>query len=79
MLMKRTTLMLEEGCMDGLRRLALREGRTLSAVVNEILAEGLRKRRQRAAPERLDLPTFSMGQSRIDLADRDALESAMED
>jgi macrodomain Ter protein organizer (MatP/YcbG family) len=75
--MKRTTLILEEGCMDRLRDLARRQGRTMSEIVNELLAEGLRKRRpkQDVPP----LPTFDMGQPRVDLADREALEAVMED
>ena len=76
--MKRTTLILEEGCLEGVKNLARKENRTMSEVVNEILAEGIQKR---SASESLDfeLPTFQMGEARIDLGDRDALEAAMED
>lgn len=74
--MKRTTLILEDGCMERLREMARRQGRTISDLVGEILAEGLQKRRARsAAPE---LPRYDMGKPRVDLADRDALEAAME-
>jgi hypothetical protein len=76
--MKRTTLVLEDGCMEAVRKLAHEEGRTLSEVVNELLAEGAQRRRavkRRAASK---LPTFAMGRPRVDLADRDALEAAIE-
>lgn len=42
--MKRTTLILEDGCMDGVREIAARERRQISEVVNELLAEGLARR-----------------------------------
>lgn len=75
--MKRTTLILEDGCMDRIRELARRQGRTMSELVNELLAEGLQKRR---APQKSPtLPTFAMGKPRVDLADRDALEAVMDD
>lgn len=75
--MKRTTLILEDGCMDGVRELANKENRQISEVVNELLAEGL-ARRAPAEVKPLRLPTFSMGRARVNLADRDALEQAME-
>jgi hypothetical protein len=75
--MKRTTLILEDGCMDRIRELARRQGRTMSEVVGEMLAEGLQKRR--AQPKSPTLPSFAMGKPRVDLADRDALEAVMDD
>lgn len=76
--MKRTTLVLEDGCMDAVRDIARREGRTLSSVVNELLAEGLQRRRAPRARKQVELPTFRMGRPRVNLADRDALESMMD-
>lgn len=75
--MKRTTLILEEGCMDAVRELAREEGRPISEVVNELLAEGLQKRRSKTTA-RFELPRFRMGAPRVDVADRDALETVME-
>lgn len=75
--MKRTTLILEDGCMDGVREIAKKEDRQISEVVNELLAEGL-ARRMPAESKPLKLPVFSMGRPRVNLADRDALEQAME-
>lgn len=74
---KRTTLVLEDGCIDGVRQLARREGRQLSEVVNELLAEGLQRRRARQRPT-LELPSFAMGTPRVNLGDRNALESLMD-
>ena len=76
--MKRTTLILEEGCLDGVKSLARKENRTMSEVVNEILAEGIQRRSSRAVTE-FELPSFEMGEARVNLGDRDALEAAMED
>lgn len=75
--MKRTTLILEDACMDGVRELARREGRQLSAVVNELLAEGLQRRRQRRR-RAVTLPSYRMGRPRVNLADRNALEALMD-
>ena len=75
--MKRTTLVLEDGCIEGVRQLARRERRQLSEVVNELLAEGLQRRRIRQRPP-LVLPTFAMGKPRVHLGDRNALESLMD-
>jgi hypothetical protein len=43
--MKRTTLILEESCLEGIRNLARREGKTLSKAATELFAEGLRRRK----------------------------------
>ncbi|MCW1922862.1 hypothetical protein OKA05_09895 [Luteolibacter arcticus] len=75
--MKRTTLILDEACMDGVRQLAHQQGRPMSQVVNELLADGLLRQRDR--PSRtFELPRFDMGRPGVNLADRDALESVME-
>ena len=63
--------------MVDLKKLAAERGQTLSAVVDEFLAEGIRRSRvpKRPAPR---LPVFDMGESRVDIADRDQLWDAME-
>jgi hypothetical protein len=75
--MTRTTLILEDGCIAGVRELARRQGRTMADVVNELLAEGLRRRRGRRR-QQVTLPSFSMGRPRLNLADRNALEALMD-
>lgn len=75
--MARTTLVLDDACMKKLRKLAHEDQRTLSDLVNELLAEGVQRREQRAQQPPVEFPTFSMGRPKIDLADRDALEDAM--
>jgi hypothetical protein len=75
--MKRTTLILEDACIDGVRELAQKEHRDMSAVVNELLAEGLHRRSHvRRSP--FTLTAYRMGSPRVNLGDRDALEAAME-
>ena len=75
--MKRTTLVLEDACIDRVRQIAQREGRQLSDVVNELLADGLQRRR---SPKRggFSLPRFPMGRPRVNLGDRNALEALMD-
>jgi hypothetical protein len=75
--MKRTTLVLEDSCMDGVRNLAHQEDRDISAVVNELLRDGLRQRQERK-PTHFDLPAHAMGRPRVNVADRETLERAME-
>jgi len=64
--------------MNGVRDLARREVRDISAVVNELLRDGLR-RRQEEKPAHFDLPVHAMGRPRVNVADRDALERVMEE
>ena len=70
--MRRITLMLNEGRVAELQRLAARRGQTLSALVDELLAEGIGRTRasKRSA---LRLPTFDMGEPAVDIANRDQL------
>ena len=75
--MKRTTLVLEDGCMDAVRKLAHKEGRQLSQVVNDLLLEGVRHKK-RHVKEVFDLPVYSMGRPKINLGDRHALEALMD-
>lgn len=75
--MKRTTLVLEEGVLEGIRQEAHVEGLDMSQLVNEFLRQGLIRRREQVKPVS-KLPVFSMGEPRVNLADRDALEQLME-
>lgn len=51
----------------------------MTELVNELLAEGVRRRETPGPNPPLELPSFPMGRAKIDLADRDALEDAMSD
>jgi hypothetical protein len=75
--MKRTTLILHDRRLMELKRLAAERGQTLSAVVDEFLAEGLRRS---SAPKKrvVTLPVFDMGEPRVNIADRDQLWELME-
>jgi len=75
---KRTTLVLEDAIIAGIKEVAHRRGTDMSRVVNEWLSEGL-LREQRTVPPVSPLPSFAMGRPAVNLADRDALESLMED
>jgi hypothetical protein len=75
--MKRTTLVLEEGLLEGVRKEAQRRNCDLSTVVNDCLRAGLHLANAPAAPSH-PLPVFGLGRPRVNLADRDALEAAMD-
>jgi hypothetical protein len=76
--MKRTTLILEDGCMNRIREIAHAEERTISDVVNELLIEGIQRRRRRPRARGFELPSFSMGAPRVNLGDRNALEASID-
>ena len=63
--------------MDGVRELAQRRHKRMSDVVNELLAEGLRRERE-AQRVPLTLKSFHMGRCRVNLGDRNALEALMD-
>ncbi len=75
--MVRTTLILEESCLEQIRELAGKQGKTLSQVANELMVEGLQRRKRKPRAE-FNLPTFSMGKPRVNLGDRNALEALMD-
>ncbi len=65
--------------MEKVRELAHRENRQISDVVNELLLEGLMRRSQKTKKKKeFSLPSYPMGKPRVNIADRDALESVME-
>ncbi|MGC9451876.1 MAG: hypothetical protein ACP5I4_10560 [Oceanipulchritudo sp.] len=76
-MMKRTTLILEDGVFEGVKEVSHRRRVDMSKVVNEWLSAGLqREKATREAP--VALPQYAMGRPRVNLADRDGLEAAME-
>jgi hypothetical protein len=75
--MKRTTLVLEDGCMEAVREIARREKRQLSQVVNELLLTGIQKKKGKTK-EKFVLPVYSMGRPKVNLGDRNALEALMD-
>ena len=76
-LTKRTTLILQSTRFVNLKQLAAERGQTLSAVVDEFLAEGIRRARAPKAP--LALPCYDMGKALVDIDDREALAEAVGD
>ena len=72
----KTTLNIDDSVMARLKRESVRQGRTMSELVEEALRQQLRPRHKRA--QLPPLPAFHGGGSRVDVADRDALYQAME-
>jgi plasmid stability protein len=72
----KTTLQIDDGVMRELKMLAAREGRTMSELVEAALRNLLDRR-----PEERELPPLPIMKARelVDVADRDALQRAMEE
>jgi hypothetical protein len=72
----KTTLNIDDTVMKELRREALRQGRTMSELVETALRLLLRSpRRREPLPP---LPSYHSGGALVDVADREALYQAME-
>jgi hypothetical protein len=72
----KTTLNIDDTVMAELKREAARQDRTMSDLVETALRLLLRSRPKRGVLP--DLPVFNSGGALVDIADRDALYSAME-
>jgi len=72
----KTTLNIDDKVMVELKREAVRQGRTMSEMVESALRLLLRSQRKRQKIG--TLPTFYSGGALVDIADRDALYQAME-
>jgi hypothetical protein len=64
--------------MRALKREAAQRGETLSAIVAEVLHRGLTGPDTHKGAHVPQLPTHNMGKPRVDVADRDSLQRAME-
>jgi hypothetical protein len=62
--MKRTTLIIDDACLKGIRDLARKDDRNLSEVVNALLTEGLQRRKDKPRRD-FELPSFSMGRPKV--------------
>jgi plasmid stability protein len=75
--MARTTLAIEEGLLRRLKQRAADEGRTLQAVANDLLRQGLARPGKRS-PFKLELRGWSAEElPGVDIRDRDALYDVM--
>ncbi len=72
----KTTLNIDDTVMAELKREAVRQGRTMSELVETALRLLLRTQRKRE--KIVALPSFQSGGALVDIADRDALYQAME-
>jgi hypothetical protein len=75
-----TTIRLDEQLLKEAKQMAARTGRTLTAVIEDALRAALARGRQRARPQRLDLPTFGGNGlvAGVDLDDTAALLDVMD-
>lgn len=75
----RTTLDLDDELVKEIKRRAADSGRTMTAVIEDTIREGLRPREKPAKPYRLRIPIVK-GELRpgVDLNDRDSLYDIME-
>jgi hypothetical protein len=72
----RTTLVIDDEVFREIKKRAAAEGRTLSAVTEEVMRRGLALSRPSKTRRVEKLPSFSMGKPAIDIADRDQLFEA---
>jgi hypothetical protein len=72
----KTTLNIDDSVMAELKREAMRQGRTMSELVETALRLLFRPRKDR--PTTRELPTFRGGGTFVDIADREALDRVME-
>lgn len=72
----KTTLNIDDTVMAQLKREALRQGRTMSDLVETALRTLFREQRRRNPLE--PLPTFRSGGALVDVANRNALYDAMD-
>ncbi len=74
----RTTVDIDAPVLKEVKRLTRREGKSLGRVVSELLAESLGRRRARAP----SVPPFAWTarrmDARVDLADKDAVQAALD-
>jgi hypothetical protein len=76
--MPRTTLDLDASVLDQLRRRAASEHKSMGRVASERLAAGLGEQAPAEAPP-LSWPSRHMGRPKVDLEDKDALWTALEE
>lgn len=74
----KTTLMIPDELYRTIKQRAAADQRTVSDMVTELLHAGLRAAKQRAVALP-PLPSWDMGEARVNIADRDALWDAMDD
>jgi hypothetical protein len=72
----KTTLNIDDSVMAQLKREAVRQGRTMSELVETALRLLFRPRNDER--ERRKLPSFKSGGHLVEIADRDALYQSME-
>ena len=74
----KTTLNIDDTVMARLRRESVRQGRTMSELVEAALRLLFQAGKRKSKPKLPPLPSFRSGGYRVDIADRNALYDAME-
>ncbi len=74
----RTTVDIDAPVLKEVKRLTRREGKALGRVVSELLAESLGRRRDKASPAPAFAWTSRQMDARVDLADKDAVQAALD-
>ncbi|MBM4395161.1 MAG: CopG family transcriptional regulator [Deltaproteobacteria bacterium] len=77
--MHRTTVAIEDRLMEQIRLRAARERRSVASVVNDVLRAGLGRASRAASAPSPAWRVFRSGGPLVDLTDRDAVWSAMEE
>lgn len=76
--MHRTTILLDDGLIKGLKRKAAQEGKNVTDLVKIYVRRGLQEDKPSRSPAFVTLPSFSMGVPPVDPADRALLWDLMD-
>ena len=77
--MPRTTLDLDASILRDLKKLQREEGKSLGALVSELVAQALPLRRRAADPEPFVWKTYDMGRPLVDLEDKEGVWKLLDD
>jgi hypothetical protein len=75
----RTTVDIDDPILREIRRLHEQEGRSMGAVISELLADALSRRRGHRSDRTAFRWTAQAMRARVDLDDKDALHAALDD
>ena len=75
-MMRRTTVAIEDQLLNNLKLKAAREGKSLGAIMNELLHRALTLETGHTTAMNISWKTYSCGSALVDITDRDALYAA---
>lgn len=77
--MNRTTIFLNNHLKNKLKKAAQESGTTMTDLIQNFVREGLERFKSPKKKVDFQIPTFSMGTSRVDISDREELWDIMDE